>query len=568
MRYYVLATDYDGTIAKKGAVSDATRQSLAKLRESGRKVILATGRELDDLILAYGSVDEFDFIVAENGAVLYDPMTRHTDLAAGRPDPEFIEALIRKNVRPLSVGHVIIATNEPHHMTVLETIREMGLELQVIFNKGAVMVLPGGINKASGLMAALRKMKISFHNVVGVGDAENDHAFLEKCECSAAVANALGSVKKTADIVTFLDHGEGVAELIDWILATDLSELGPRLARHNLEIGTGSHGNAISLAPYGENVLLAGPSGVGKSMLATRFFEELLSHQYQAVIIDPEGDYANLDQAAVLGTADTPPEMVEILRLCQDPYHHLVVNMVGLSLSDRPGHFEELLPHILEMRRRLGHPHWIIIDETHHVIPVSRASSTELLPEDLSGFMFITVEPDHISSSLLPRISIFLAIGKELQTIIEKVGNITGIDPPRLDRNDLASPAIMWTLKDGVATGFTPGIPSIEKQRHILKYAKGDLPSQSSFYFKGPENKLNIRVQNLMLFLQIAEGIDEETWLYHLRSGDYSRWFREGIKDNELAEKTQQIEMLRGISPSESFRLIKGIIEERYTLPP
>ena len=314
--------------------------------------------------------------------------------------------------------------------------------------------------------------------------------------------------------------------------------------------------------------MLAGASGGGKSTLATRFFEELLSHQYQAIIIDPEGDYANLEQAAVLGTANAPPEPEEILGLCEDPYHHVVVNMVGVRRNGRPDYFEELLPRILELRRRLGHPHWIIVDEAHHVIPSSRASSTELLPEDISGFMFITVEPDHICPAILPRIDILLAVGNESRSIVEKVGNITGSEPPRLDRNDLAAPAIFWSLKDdGVATGFTPSLPSIEKQRHILKYAKGDLPAESSFYFKGPGNRLNIRAQNLMLFIQIAQGIDEETWLYHLRSGDYSRWFREGIKDNELAEMTEEIENDPGISPSESLDQIKTLIEDRYTLP-
>lgn len=568
MRYYILATDYDGTIAEDGIVDESTRQSIARLRESGRKVVLVTGRELDDLILAYGNVETFDYIVGENGAVLYDPSTKQRELITKPVSDDFVNTLIRRGVKPLSVGRGIIATNEPHHTLVLETIRDMGLDLQVIFNKGSVMILPSGINKASGLKAALRKMKISLHNVVGIGDAENDHAFLEKCECSAAVANALDSVKKTADIVTFADHGTGVSELIDWIVATDLSELGPRLVRHDLTIGTIPNGAGISLNPYGDNVLLAGASGGGKSTLATRFFEELLSHQYQAIIIDPEGDYANLGQAAVLGTSHTPPEPAEILGLCEDPYQNVVVNMVGVRRNDRPDYFEKLLPRVLEIRRRLGHPHWVIVDEAHHVVPASRASSTELLPEDMGSFMFITVQPEHISPALMPRISILLAVGSESRDIVERLANFTGRVIPRLDRNDLTAPAIFWSLKeDGFAAGFTPGLPSIEKQRHILKYAKGDLPPESSFYFKGPGNRLNIRIQNLMLFIQIAQGIDEKTWLYHLRSGDYSRWFREGIKDNELADRTEEIEKTPRISPSESLDRIKALIEERYTLP-
>jgi hydroxymethylpyrimidine pyrophosphatase-like HAD family hydrolase len=112
---------------------------------------------------------------------------------------------------------------------VLEVIRELGLELHVILNKGAVMVLPAGVNKATGLAAALDGMGVSPHNVVGVGDAENDHAFLELCACSAAVANALPALKERADLVTSRTHGAGVVELIDKLIANDLSEVEPHL---------------------------------------------------------------------------------------------------------------------------------------------------------------------------------------------------------------------------------------------------------------------------------------------------------------------------------------------------
>jgi hydroxymethylpyrimidine pyrophosphatase-like HAD family hydrolase len=102
---------------------------------------------------------------------------------------------------------------------VTETIRDMGLELQVIFNKGAVMILPTGVNKATGLRAALETLQLPAESVVGVGDAENDHAFLEACGFGVAVSNALPSLKKHADHVTEADHGAGVVELIDGMLS-------------------------------------------------------------------------------------------------------------------------------------------------------------------------------------------------------------------------------------------------------------------------------------------------------------------------------------------------------------
>jgi hydroxymethylpyrimidine pyrophosphatase-like HAD family hydrolase len=189
VRFHALCTDYDGTIAHDGAVDHATRAALARLRAAGRRLILVTGRQLDDLQRVFSSIDLFDAVVAENGALVHLPGPRATRLLAERPPPAFVEALRARGIDP-AVGEVIVATWRPHETQVLEVIRALGLELQVIFNKGAVMVLPSGINKAVGLRVALDELGLSAHNAVGVGDADNDHAFLAACELAVAVANA------------------------------------------------------------------------------------------------------------------------------------------------------------------------------------------------------------------------------------------------------------------------------------------------------------------------------------------------------------------------------------------
>jgi HAD superfamily hydrolase (TIGR01484 family) len=231
MRYLALACDYDGTLAHDGRVNEATLAALKEVRKSGRKLILVTGRELEDLLAVFPAVHVFDRVVAENGALLYHPETREAKVLGARPSEKFIQALRQQGVEPLSVGKVIVATREPHRTTVLNTIHEFGLELQVIFNKGAVMVLPAGVNKATGLVAALKELELSPHNVVGVGDAENDHSFLALCECAVAVANALPALKERADIVTQQDDGAGVMELLEQLLADDLHGYEGRLKR-------------------------------------------------------------------------------------------------------------------------------------------------------------------------------------------------------------------------------------------------------------------------------------------------------------------------------------------------
>src|SRR5690606_21864728 len=169
----------------------------------------------------------FDRIVAETGAVLYCPATKAIRLLAQRPPKEFAAELVRRGVDPLSVGRVIVAAWEPHEDTVLHVIHDLALELQVIFYKGAVMVLPTGVNKTTGLAAALKDLGLSAHNVVAVGDAENDHALITNVEFGVAVANALRSLKAHADLVTPGDHGAGVSQLIDRIVANDLADLAP-----------------------------------------------------------------------------------------------------------------------------------------------------------------------------------------------------------------------------------------------------------------------------------------------------------------------------------------------------
>jgi HAD superfamily hydrolase (TIGR01484 family) len=567
MRYFVLATDYDGTLATDGHVHDATKDALKRLRTSGRKLILVTGRELEDLQRAFPELDLFDYVVAENGAVLYCPASRQEKLLGTLPPEEFVLALQAKNVDPLSVGKVIVATWHPNENKVLETIRELGLELQVIFNKGAVMVLPSGINKAAGLTAALEEMKLSPHNVVAVGDAENDHAFLNMSECSVAVANALPMLKEKVDIVTEGSRGDGVVELIDKLIASDLLELNEKLQSHNIHLGKRGDESEVSIKPYGTTALLAGTSGGGKSTLATGILERIVEAKYQFCIIDPEGDYENFAGAVVLGDAERAPSVDEIKNILEQPNQNLIINLLGVGLHDRPQFFAELLPVLLELRSCTGRPHWIIVDEAHHLMPTSLNTASFMLPQQLDGLMMITVHPDHIAPAALSLVNTLLTVGQAPENNIKLFCETVGDKTPELTPQELEKgEALVWFRgSEPLRFRFTPG--RTERRRHVRKYAEGQLGEDKSFYFKGSEGKLNLRAQNLILFTQIAEGVDDDTWLHHLHQNDYSRWFREAIKDNSLAEEVEEIEKNANGSANESREAIKAAIEERYTLP-
>lgn len=218
MSYQALACDYDGTLAANGTVDAPTVEAVRRLKGAGRKFLLVTGRELDELLRFFPEADLCDQIVAENGAVLYRPETKETSLLAAPPPEALIHVLRQRGVLPLALGRVIVATREPQQTLVLQAIHDLGLELQVVFNKGAVMILPSGLNKASGLKAALKQEGLAPEQVIGIGDAENDHALLEFCGYGVAVANAVPGLKEHADWVTTAPAGAGVGELIERML--------------------------------------------------------------------------------------------------------------------------------------------------------------------------------------------------------------------------------------------------------------------------------------------------------------------------------------------------------------
>jgi len=226
MRYLALATDYDGTLASRGTVEPDTLQALRRLAATGRKLILVTGRRVDDLIRVFPEVAIFDRVVAENGPLVYRPQTHESRVLSKPPPAAFVDELRRRGVQPLTLGQVFVATEQPNERVVLAVIAELRLDLQVILNKGAVMVLPASVNKATGLRAALDELGLSPQAVVGIGDAENDEAFLAMCGWGVAVANALDSLKSQADHVTSGEDGAGVREVIDSLISDDLRSAG------------------------------------------------------------------------------------------------------------------------------------------------------------------------------------------------------------------------------------------------------------------------------------------------------------------------------------------------------
>jgi hydroxymethylpyrimidine pyrophosphatase-like HAD family hydrolase len=465
MRYLALCTDYDGTLATDGRVLPETLSALEKFLASGRRLVLVTGRELDDLRKVFPRLDLFEYVVAENGALLFQPSTgRETPLAV-RPPDSFVATLRERSVGPISVGRVIVATWEPHETTVLKTIRDLGLELQVIFNKGAVMILPAGVNKATGLASALEKMGLSPHNAVGIGDAENDHALLALCECSAAVANALPTLKSVADIVTTGDHGAGVVELIDEMLRDDLASREPQLKRHHLLIGTDTGGRHIHIPPHGEVVLLVGADHNRRSAFAAALMERVAAQGYTFCLIDVEGRYGSIAEAVSLGTGTRAPATHDVMKLLQGADKSGVVNLAGVEVGDRRAFVEELLMQVSKLRAHLGHPHWVALDDTQCLLPATQeAVRAPLLPRNAESVLHITDRPGSIARNVLCACTLVIALGQG-ERLLWEFAQASGLAAPV---NGLAQ------LKDSEAVAWRPKVPGAEAFGLNIASARGD----------------------------------------------------------------------------------------------
>jgi gluconate kinase len=332
-------------------------------------------------------------------------------LIGEQPPASFIKYLEERGV-PLSIGRVIIAGWEPHQNVILQAIKAFGLEHQVIFNKGAVMILPPGVNKASGAQLALKMLNLSPHNAVAVGDAENDCAMFMAVECAVAVQNAVPHVRELADWTTSLPAGQGVCELIDRLLEDDLASLDYLLSRHLLPFGEQPDGSSFGINPFCSNVLLAGSSGCGKTTLCAAFLEKITVKQYQYCLIDPEGDYSDIAGALIMGDSNQAPTIDQVLHFLANPEENAVVCIVAIPIEARPKYFSKLLRELIALRERTGHPHFIVLDEAHHLIPKQNTSAYGHILDEFNNFLAITTNPELLNTEVLRRVNIGMAMGE------------------------------------------------------------------------------------------------------------------------------------------------------------
>ena len=300
---------------------------------------------------------------------------------------------------------------------ILATIRELQLPLVILFNRGRLMVLPQAISKGTGLLEALHILRLSPHNAIAIGDAENDRDLLARCELAVAVSWGSKMLQAEADEVVNGDGPSAVAAYIRRATTKARLPVG-RVGRHPLTLGTARDGRPVTRDVSGVNVLIVGDSQSGKSWLTGLVCEQMIVEGYSLCIIDPEGDYGGLESlpgVIVLGAADQPPEMPDVARAIQHFDLSVVVDLSRVHLQEKIEYLKALLPMLAAVRRTTGLPHRIVVDEARYFL--HEPNSKQLLDMELSAYLIVTYRPSDLEPDI--RGAIDVIITKRLANIHE-----------------------------------------------------------------------------------------------------------------------------------------------------
>lgn len=542
-RYFrAVAIDYDGTLTESGPpdldVVDAIREFRGRTR--GR-ALLVTGRILDDLRAAWPLAQTaFDAIVAENGAVIWLPGAGARPVAQPVP-AELGDALAARGV-PLARGKVLLATHTAWDSVALDEIGRLGLEVQLVHNRSALMLLPSGVSKGTGLLEALEDLGISRHSTVAVGDAENDHSLLETCEIGVAVANAVPSLQTHADIVLREPAGAGVRSLLQGVILGDGLRIQPK--RWQIRIGTTPDGAPVTLPGSQANLLITGGAASGKSHLAGLVIERLVAMGYSVWVIDPEGDHVGLGalRDVAVRSVRAPRAGAPVELPPSRPLATTVFDLSGQEPVERAGSCRRLLAAAAQAREASGVPHWVVFDEAHLVpdaLPILQGAA-ERPP---TGVCLVTYHPGDLHRATLDNVDAVLT----LRDLTAEFTDRSGTQP------------------------FVPDARRSAHVRHWHKYLTAVLPHHQRFFFRSDAGLTGASAANIPEFHHELERCEAAVLLHHAPAHDFSRWTELVLRDPELASAIRAIEdrIARGAEAGveRARRDLLAGIERRYREP-
>jgi hydroxymethylpyrimidine pyrophosphatase-like HAD family hydrolase len=445
VRYVVLAAGFDGTLAREGRCDARSDAILRALAASGRKLILVTSRELRDVLDVFPQASLFDYLVAENGAVVHRPAARESEILAPAPSEVLVHELRRREVEPLSVGSVVVSTRSDYREALANIIQRLRLDCHLLDNGTSVAALPTGVSKASGVERVLEELGLSAHNLVAIGDAENDIALFELAEHGAAVANASPSLKRIADRVTRASYADGFVEVARELLESDL--LGAP-TRHRIVIGTRGGHHEVSVPPAACSILLSGPSASGKAALCNNVVSQYLLQRYQCCIVGAYGQPGQLEDIeglTICGDEHHAPKHADALASLEQPAQSVVVNVHAVRASARAGFVEQLIEQLAGLQTRTGRPHAIVFDQADGLL--SNASAARCAQLKTTSVVYISTRPQDLPRMILESVEIVVALG-DVRGTLESIpdaaaaGAESALEPGQ---------ALLWFRESGTA---------------------------------------------------------------------------------------------------------------------
>jgi hydroxymethylpyrimidine pyrophosphatase-like HAD family hydrolase len=536
--FRAVAVDFDGTLAD-GSVAPDTLAALDEARARGIRVILVTGRIMDELRAVFPEVeDHVDAVVAENGALVVTPVGVR-QLAA--PVDRAVGAALTTRGIPHRNGQVLVACAAVDEPAALDVIRGFGLDCQLVRNRTELMILPGGVTKGSGLLEALGDLGLSHHNTVGVGDAENDHSLLDVCEIGVAVANAVDAIRAHADVTLTFPDGPGVAELLRGPLLDGRTHVHPR--RWQITLGFDDNGQAVTLPASQLNVAVCGGTGEGKSFLAGLMCEQLVRLGYSLVVFDPEGDHVGLAElrgVLVTGGRERPlADPAEVVRLVRHRYATVVVDLSHLDVAHQTAYAAGLPAEVEAQRATTGLPQWIVIDEAHG--PIGRmGTALDVFNPTAKGYLLVTWQPEELSPDALAALDVVIALGSpqpadQLVNLTAAVADMPRAQIARLLDGPSGRAVVAWRQHTREATAFTLGPRTTPHLRHEHKYNRVGVEHAHRFHFRTePDTPTGAIASNLSELEAELVRCDRGVLRHHCPHHDFSRWIADVFHDKPL----------------------------------